>query len=118
MMIVMFLIAMIIGAVAYKYQGSLEEGKAFKTKISMEKLSTILTLQLADHPEWSSDMQSKWDNLVKQSPLVQNSNDLIFDGWGDKYTVQVDQNGNLEVRSQKYEAYKQKNPTTMFGDQK
>lgn len=118
MMIVMFLIAMIIGAVAYKYQGSLEEGKAFKTKVGIEKLTTILTLVLADHPEWSSEINSKWQDLVKNSPLVQNSNDLIKDGWGNTYDVKLNQDGQLDVISGRYNEYKLKNPTTMFGDQK
>lgn len=33
----MFLIAMITGVIAYNYTGSLEEGKAFKTKAGIEK---------------------------------------------------------------------------------
>ena len=45
MMIVMFLIAMITGVIAYNYTGSLEEGKAFKTKAGIQKIETILALE-------------------------------------------------------------------------
>ena len=51
MMIVMFLIAMITGVIAFNYTGSLEEGKAFKTKSGIDKIHTILDLHLASHPE-------------------------------------------------------------------
>ena len=50
-MIVMFLIALITGVIAYNYRGTLEEGKAFKTKAAMEKIETILSLEIANHPD-------------------------------------------------------------------
>ncbi len=37
-MIVMFLIALITGVLAYNYRGSLDEGKAFKTKTGLAML--------------------------------------------------------------------------------
>jgi len=117
MMIVMFLIAMIIGAVAYKYQGSLEEGKAFKTKIGIEKLNTILSLQLSEHPDLENDIRAKWRDLIRASPLVQNPNDLVKDGWGAEYEIRM-VDGQPQAYSQRYEEYKRANPTTMFGDQK
>ncbi len=115
MMIVMFLIALIIGAVAYKYQGSLEEGKAFKTKVGMEKLSTILTLIASNDPSFDID---KWDEYVQRSPLVSNANDLIYDGWGKKYSHRLTDKGEIEIYSERYTDYLRKNPGTMFGDKK
>ena len=38
MMIVMFLIMLITGVIAYNYRGSLDEGKAFKTRAGIEKV--------------------------------------------------------------------------------
>ena len=49
-MIVMFLIALITGVIAYNYRGSLDEGKAFKTKAAIEKLETILNLRVSEDP--------------------------------------------------------------------
>ncbi len=114
MMIVMFLIALIIGAVAYKYQGSLEEGKAFKTKVGMEKLATILTLIASNDSSFETD---NWEKAVEQSPLVSNAKDLISDGWGDKYSVNL-VDGEIKVTSTRYTDYLRKNPGTMFGDKK
>ncbi len=65
MMIVMFLIALIIGVVAYNYQGTLEEGKAFKTKTGKEKLETILNLVVSERPEAEDDIEIRWADYVK-----------------------------------------------------
>ena len=105
MMIVMFLIAMITGVIAYNYTGSLEEGKAFKTKAGIEKIHTILDLHLATHPEERDSIESSWKSIVENSQLVKNAKDLMKDGWGGEYQVGKDNNGDIEIKSQKYEAY-------------
>jgi type II secretory pathway pseudopilin PulG len=114
MMIVMFLIAMIIGVVAYNYQGSLDEGKAFKTKTSMEKLQTILLIRLAE--DSTINIDSYWKDIVKQSPLVQNANTLMKDGWGQEFVVRGTPEGGVSITSEKFEQYKKKNPGSFFKD--
>ena len=107
MMIVMFLIAMITGVVAYNYRGSLETGKAFKTKTGSERLENALSLILAEEPD--ADLSS-WQSLIKNSPLVNNPNDLIKDGWGETYQVSWNEEKNrVEVYSKRYEEYQRKN---------
>lgn len=110
MMIVMFLIALITGVVAYNYRGSLDEGKAFKTKAGIEKLQTILSLALAENP--NADL-SQWREIVSNSPLVQNPDALIKDGWGNEYAVTVVE-GNVVVTSTTYDSYKQNHKSSMF----
>lgn len=112
--IVMFLIALITGVIAYNYRGSLDEGKAFKTRAAIEKLQTILNLQAAEDPTFLEDIQGRWENVVKKSPLVHNADALIRDGWGDKYQVEVDESGSIRVKSQKYEDYLGTHPESMF----
>jgi type II secretory pathway pseudopilin PulG len=115
MMIVMFLIALITGVVAYNYRGSLDEGKAFKTKAAIERLETILNLEAAQHPSFMQNT-SAWQEVVRRSPLVQNVDALLKDGWGEDYEVTSDpSNGTIEVRSKKYEDYRTTHPT-MFGN--
>lgn len=111
MMIVMFLIAMITGVIAYNYTGSLEEGKAFKTKNGIEKIRTILDLHLATHP---GDSLSDWEAIVKNSPLVKNSDELLKDGWGVKYNVSHHDDGTIEIKSDRFEAYNSKSSGSMF----
>ena len=105
MMIVMFLIAMITGVIAYNYTGSLEEGKAFKTKAGMEKIQTVLDLYLATHPEDRDHIETKWRDIVENSQLVKNSKELINDGWGIEYQVTQGQNHDIEIKSDKYNQY-------------
>jgi general secretion pathway protein G len=118
MMIVMFLIAMITGVIAYNYTGSLEEGKAFKTKNGMDKIHTVLDLHLVSNPTDRDSIESNWRTIVKQSQLVKNGDDLIKDGWGNEYQVSRGENDEILIKSDRYESYKAKQKGTLFGDNK
>ena len=106
MMIVMFLIAMITGVIAYNYTGSLEEGKAFKTKTGMMKIQTILALASAEGD--IENVKDHWQEIVRRSPMVQNPDDLMKDGWGVGYRVDVvdeDSEKVIKIVSSKYDTY-------------
>jgi type II secretory pathway pseudopilin PulG len=105
MMIVMFLIAMITGVIAYNYTGSLDEGKAFKTKAGIEKINTVLDLYLATHPEDKSQIPTKWQEIIENSQLVKNAKELEKDGWGGDYVVSLNNEQEIEITSKKYEDY-------------
>lgn len=105
MMIVMFLIAMITGVIAYNYTGSLEEGKAFKTKAGIDKIHTILDLHLAAHPDDRDHIESKWRTIVESSQLVKSPKELLKDGWGNDYSVSAGENNEIEIKSDKYNQY-------------
>lgn len=104
MMIVMFLIALIAGAIAYNYRGSLEEGKAFKTKMGIEQIERILDLRVAEDPELLDNIESNWKEIVRKDPLVKDPKSLVKDGWGYDYKVTV-QNHKIKVESEKYNEY-------------
>jgi general secretion pathway protein G len=115
MMIVMFLIAMITGVIAYNYTGSLEEGKAFKTKVGMQKIKDILALEGADRD--ISTLKQEWQEIVRNSLMVQNAPELLKDGWGGSYRVEStgEQDDQLEIISDKYDAYlKRTNKSSRF----
>ncbi len=116
MMIVMFIIAMITGGLAYRYAGSLDESRAFKTKVAMERLSGILNLKAADDPSFLSNVNSAWEGVASGSPLVNNAKDVINDGWGHKFHVDLDNSGNIVISSKKYEDYMNANKETMFSN--
>ena len=111
MMIVMFLIAMITGVIAYNYTGSLEEGKAFKTKNGMEKIRTIVDLHMATNP---SEDVSNIGNIVSNSPLVKNPQELLKDGWGQPYRFEKGEDGDLVIISDKYNEYLNKGQGSLF----
>lgn len=109
-MIVMFLIALIAGVITYNYRGSLDEGKAFKTKAAMDKIETILNLAVAEDPSLMDHISSEWVKVIQSSPLVKNPDDLIKDGWGTPFQVSAEGNV-IRVYSPKFEEYKQNNAT-------
>ena len=106
-MIVMFLIMMILGVVAYNYRGALDEGKAFKTKADIEN---ILEFAVAQNPELLDDIEARWVDVVKKDQLVKNPAALTKDGWGEQYQVEVD-DGKITVSSRKYEEYRKTHGT-------
>ena len=111
MMIVMFLIAMITGVIAYNYTGSLEEGKAFKTKNGIEKIKTIVDLHMATN---ASEDLSNIKTVIQNSPLVKNSDEPLKDGWGQPYRFDTDEKGDLIVISDKYNEYLNKGKGSLF----
>jgi general secretion pathway protein G len=98
-MIVMFLIALITGVLAYNYRGSLEQGKVFKTKAAIEKLESILNLAVAENPELNDSIEENWKDIINKSPLVKNPKDLELDGWGKPYQVERTPDGYIEIHS-------------------
>lgn len=107
-MIVIALIALIMGGLAYNYTGSLDKGKVFKTETAMEKLETILNLAIAQDPSLQEGITEHWPQLVQNSPLVKNPKDLIEDAWGYKYRVEKNNEGKLEVISEGLNNYRMK----------
>lgn len=109
MIVVMLLIATIAGALAYNYQGSLNEGKAFKTKEGITRIKTILSLASVENNVPLSTVVSDWTKYVQKSPLAAKSDDLLKDGWGEKYDVSTstDEDGNetVEVTSKGLQKY-------------
>ncbi|MFN4173637.1 MAG: hypothetical protein ACK4HV_00835 [Parachlamydiaceae bacterium] len=106
-MVVILLIMMIMGVIAYNYSGSLDEGKAFKTKAAIEKVDNILNMEIAKDPSLMNDIESDWTNLIKRSKIVKNPDDLIYDGWGNKLEVEVEDD-KINVHSKKLDEYVRK----------
>lgn len=118
MMIVMFLIAMITGVIAYNYTGSLEEGKAFKTKAGIDKIRTILDLHLATTPDDRDNIETGWRGVLERSQLVKSPRELMKDGWGIEYQVSMGDNQEIEVKSDKYIQYQAAKSGSLFNNNK
>jgi len=118
MMIVMFLIAMITGVIAYNYTGSLEEGKAFKTKHGMDKIQTVLNMHFATNPEDFDKVETEWQNFIALSPMVKNAEELKKDGWGGDYKLSKTTEGDVIITSEKYNTYVKNKKGSMFKEDK
>lgn len=117
MMIVLSIISLLLGVLGYRYASTLDEGKAFKTKFAMERLSGILNLKAADDPNFLSNVQSGWFEVASQSPLVNNVDSVTRDGWGNLFDVNLGQDGSIEIQSKKYADYLRANKQSLFGNQ-
>jgi len=106
-MIVIFLIGLVVGSLAYNYTGTLEAGKVFKTERAMEKIQNILSLKVAEDPKLLDNLHTDWLKYLEQSPLVSNPNELARDGWGKEFQVEV-RDGVIKVTSPGYEEYLKK----------
>ena len=104
-MIVIFLIGLIGSIIGYNMKGSLDEGKAFKTKQAQIRLREIFELELSkgttaerikEHPE----------KVLKAAGIVNNPDKLIKDGWGNKFVIEVIDEDTVRVTSEKYKSYK------------
>lgn len=109
LLIVITIIGIIIGALAYNYTGVLDKGKVFKTRTSIEKIKTILSLRIAENPESAGDIIGRWQDVITNSPLVKDPKDLLRDGWGYEYRVEVDSmTGEVTVTSEGLRRYEGK----------
>lgn len=102
-MIVIFIIGIISSVIGYNMRGSLDKGKAFKTKEGINKIYEIVQLEQAEGKPLSADVE-KIKTLLKDSGLVRKPEDLMKDGWGEPYTFEIIDH-ELRPKSARYERY-------------
>lgn len=106
-MIVIFIIGIISSVIGYNMRGSLDKGRAFKTKEGINKLYEIVQLEEAGGtilPRGGSISTADVINLLQESHLVRKPKDLVKDGWGNEYIFEYD-NGDFRAISSRYENY-------------
>lgn len=110
-MIVIVLIGLISGVIAYNMRGSLHEGKMFKTEQGGAQVYNILMLEAA-RGRSLTDLAAGWQDAVRRSQLAKDPNQLLVDAWGHQYDVQAT-NDDLFIESSTYtQHYNQKNGTS------
>jgi type II secretory pathway pseudopilin PulG len=97
-MIVILLIGLIGGALAYNMRGSLNEGKKFKTRETIARVEDILMLRYAEGDLTPQELTRQWREIVLSSPLIKGNN-FIKDAWGKELTVKMDSHEVLKVES-------------------
>ena len=106
-MIVILLIGIIGGALAFNMRGSMDQGKAFKTEQNILRVQDLLLLECAQSGVEPSALVGKWEEVVAQSALVRDPRELCKDGWNQKLKVEV-VNGEFKVSSAKFKTFKEK----------
>lgn len=96
-MIVILLIGMIGGALAFNMRGSVDEGKKFKTLQNIARVNDILMMEHAEGKSLDEVVRDRV-NILKKSPLVKGGDKLLKDAWGNDLIIVIE-NDDLKITS-------------------
>lgn len=89
-MIVIFLITLVTGAIGYNMKGSLDKGKRFRTIQARDQLRDLLLICLDEIPSSKAeDIAKDPEKYLTQSGLAKDPKGLLKDGWGDLFEIKV-----------------------------
>jgi hypothetical protein len=103
-MIVIMLIGLIGSVIGFNMKGSLDRGRAFKTKKAQEQIEDILMLEVARGVP-IEDVVAKRKEYLENSGLVKNAKELLKDGWGHEFEVKA-RHDKIIVTSEQLKKYK------------
>ena len=106
-MIVIMLIGLIGSVIGINMKGSLDEGRAFKTRRAQTQIQDILMLEVAKGASVEEVLGHKKEYL-ENSGLVKDGAKFLKDGWGQEFEVKEGNSGGIVVNSPKLKAYDQK----------
>ena len=90
--IVIFLITLITGAIGYNMKGALDKGRAFRTQQAKEQLYNLLLICLEEGDDANKVAQAPAAALKKYD-LAKNPDKLVQDGWGEPFQIKVEKRG-------------------------
>lgn len=85
-MIVILLIGIVGGALAFNMKGSLDHGRDFKTEQNCQRVSDILNMELAKGAKSGDLIEQEWEIIVASSPLADGAKTTL-DGYKNKLKV-------------------------------
>ncbi len=104
-MIVIMLISLIGGALAFNMRGSMDQGRAFKTDQNIARVRDILLMADVDGDLSTDDIVTGWRNIVGKSSLVDASK-VIVDGWNQPLNVVKNDDNDIVVTSDRLSKYR------------
>ncbi len=109
LLIVILLIGIIGGALAFNMKGSLDKGKVFKTEEGIRMIKDILELEMANTGKSIAEVTAidMWKNIVLASPLAGRPEELVKDGWGNSYQLSI-KDEQIEIISSGLDSYNAK----------
>ncbi len=107
-MIVIFLITLITGAIGYNMKGTLDRGRAFRTEQAKAQLHDLLLICMEEGVKPDELAKEPAANLKKYN-LAKNSEKIVQDGWGSNFVIQYIQSKNdFKITSPAYDRYMKK----------
>ena len=106
--IVIFLITLITGAIGYNMKGALDKGRAFRTEQAKEQLSNLLLICLEEGETGEAILKNP-AGMLRKYGLAKDPNKLVQDGWGHPFEIRIHKNRReFIIKSNSQEAYKKK----------
>lgn len=106
--IVIFLITLITGAVGYSLRGTLDKGRAFRTEQAKEQLHDLLLMCLAEG-EKADEIIKDPAKVLNKYGLAKNPKKIIEDGWGIPFRITLTRGKNdFEIASEGLKKYNDK----------
>lgn len=106
-MIVILLIGLIGGALAFNMRGSVDKGKVFKTEQSIARVYDALMLEHAKGEKNLKEIVNGKEEILKNCPFLKNGEKLLKDAWGNELKITV-KNEDLVITSAGIEAWNAK----------
>lgn len=105
-MIVIFLITLITGAIGYNMKGTLDRGRAFRTEQAKEQLQELLLLCVEEGSK-PEEVARRPADLLKRYNLAKSPDKLVVDGWGEPFEIRyLPKTKEFLVESKAYDHYK------------
>lgn len=86
-MIVIFIIGLIGSVIGYNMQGSLQEGKAFKSQQGSKQIYDLLQLEMVKSDLTATDIEKSPKAYLEMTGFVRNVDKYLKDGWGKSYII-------------------------------
>jgi general secretion pathway protein G len=113
-MIVIVLIGLIGSVIGANMKGSLDEGRAFKTKYAIEQIKDILMLEVAKGVAIETVVAEK-EKYLANSGMVKDPKKMLKDGWGGDFEIST--NGHkISIASKALKAYQAKKNKKLGGN--
>lgn len=106
-MIVILLIGLISGALAFNMRGSVDKGKLFKTEQNCTRVYDALMMAYAQGEMTLQQIVAEKELVLVDSPLIKDAEKVLKDGWGQDLIVKI-QGDDLDVYSKKARALQNK----------
>lgn len=87
-MIVVLLISLIGGILGYNMKGSLDKGKAFRSRHAKEQLHDMLLIALAEGKK-AETIERNPLQVLQELKLAKNPENLLKDGWGSPFEIRA-----------------------------
>ncbi len=100
-MIVILLIGLIGGALAFNMRGSMDKGKIFKTEQHCARVYDALMMEYAKGDKTLAQIVEDKINIMKETPIAKDGEKFLKEAWGVELDIQVDQTNDDLVISRK-----------------